>query len=206
MNSQINIDKLLPDYLSKAEKNRLLKALSQFEKKLNFHTIYKNFYLRKPNEDFSQGDIIPSVRYSEWNMDTGLYEKLYMPAMIISNTCDIDQSNKRDVSKEILFAPCTLLNEYTSLLPDNERLTVIEKIKKQLYSNILFLPSPKNNNEGEGYVVRLDQLFTFPLSEFLEYSNELKKNRIASLNTVAFYIFIVKLSYHFCRLPEERHR
>lgn len=39
-----------------------------------------------------------------------------MPAMVISNTCDIDQNNKRLAPKRIVYAPIYQLEKYKQLL------------------------------------------------------------------------------------------
>lgn len=85
----------------------------------------------------------------------------------------------------------------------------IENLKKQLLSNFLYLPPlPEDSGYKQGYVVRLDSIFKFPVSElnsenYIKARNEI---RVATLSNFGFYLFIIKLSYHFCRLPEDPHR
>jgi hypothetical protein len=210
--SEENFIRLLPSYLTDLEKGRLLKALEQFKEdkgkawNSKFNT---NFYTHRKYDFFLQGDLIRQVRYAVWNKDKKCFDKIYLDAMILSNTCDLDLSNGRNIPKEVVLAPIVRYSQYTQKL--SERLGVKdlstnlhESIKGQVYSSLLYLPTTPYTNED--FICHLDKAFWFPTEELNSYLPEIDQNRIASLDYFGYYLFLVKLSYHFCRLPEEKQR
>ncbi len=85
----------------------------------------------------------------------------------------------------------------------------MQGIKSQTISNIFYLP-PNPDNRKE-YICHLDKAFWFPTEELNSYlpapdSYLGEETRICSLDYFGYYLFLVKLSYHFCRLPEEKQR
>ncbi len=209
------LERLLPDYLSKAEKGRLLMALSQFHEQSagkpaawsgKFHT---NFYHWTNFDFFLQGDLLRSIRQPSWNSETNRFEKIFAHSLILSNTCDMDLSNERVVPKEVVLAPLTPLQDFVEelreIVRDEKRLeTIVHGIKAQTYSNAFYLP-PAPGTQLE-FVCFLDNAFWFPTEELNSYLPDLAQTRIASLDYFGYYLFLVKLSYHFCRLPEEKQR
>ncbi len=207
--------RLLPDYLAKSEKGRLLSALEQFQE----HSVrkpaewsgkfYTNFYLGKTPDYFLQGDLLRGIRQPNWDGAADKFEKIYAHALIVSNTCDMDLSNERVVPKEIVLAPLTPFHDFvevlSSLLDDGKRLEhIIQGIKNQIYSNVFYLPPAPGTNQE--FVCFMDNVFWFPTEELNSYLPDLDQTRVASLDYFGYYLFLVKLSYHFCRLPEEKQR
>ena len=209
------LERLLPDYLSKAEKGRLLMAMEQFHEQSArkpatwSSKFYTNFYLSKNFDYFLQGDLLRGIRQPNWEPVADSFEKIYANALILSNTCDMDLSNERIIPKEIVLAPLTPFSDFVEelhfILGDKKRLdSIVLGIKAQTYSNVFFLPpAPGTNIE---FVCFFDNVFWFPTEELNSYLPGLAQTRIASLDYFGYYLFLVKLSYHFCRLPEEKQR
>ena len=80
---------------------------------------------------------------------------------------------------------------------------ILTQIENQQFSNILYLPPNKEKNE---YLAYFDDLSTIEKDELNALKEEIILNRIGSLDCFGYYLFIFKLSYHFCRLPEETER
>lgn len=203
--SHKSIENLLPTYLSRTDKESVKDVLNKFKKNHSFQELYDKFYLSQKTAHFLQGDVMAYVRFPFWNKESSRFEKKYIPAMIVSNTCDMERENVRSVPKEVMFAPCIKINEYSKLIPEKSKKNTIENIKQQLYSNLFYLPPISLSNDEE-YIVELDSIFTFPEAEFHKISDELIHTRIATLSDISYYLLIVKLSYHLCRLPKEKHR
>ena len=152
-------------------------------------------------------DLVKEIRVSKWNDEKAIYEKVYTDAIIVSNTCDISFENKHDVNtKQCLFAPLVDFKEY--LLDLEKAGCKPEKIesfstavKAQLRTNIFYLPT--NHKDGKEYIVLLDNVFWFPTTELNSYIDNIDENRISTLSHFGYYLFILKLSYHLCRLPEQ---
>ncbi len=196
-------------YISDTDKDRLRKGLSQFRaEKTESDKNYTHFYLSSESEFLLQGDLIPEIRVPFWNEETKNYEKKITSAIIISSTCDIeDETKNRDIPKQILFAPLVEFKDYLSEIAKNQNIKIenIEfTIKNQQNSNVFYLPP--NPQNGKEYVAILDRLFWFPTKELQKLNTQLLQYRIASLDYFGYYLFLLKISYHLCRLPEDKHR
>lgn len=199
---------LLPSYLVDPEKSRLKDALKQFTSDEKGKEIdYTNFYKAFQHAYFMQSDLVKEIRVAKWNDEKAIYEKVYTDAIIISNTCDISYDNKRDINtKQCLFAPLIDFNEYLKDLEKEGYLpekisSFSQAIKAQLKTNIFYLPT--NHKDNKEYIVLLDNVFWFPTEELNSYLEKIEDNRITSLSHFGYYLFILKLSYHLCRLPEQ---
>jgi|SRR5579859_1638940 len=196
-----NLDLLLPSYLVDGEKTRLKDALLQFATK-NSQINYDDFYKDFEHPYFLQSDLIKEIRFAEW--DEASFKKAYTDAIIISNTCDISFENKRTINaKQCLVAPIIDLQVFLSDLKENgykddQIETFSSTVRSQLSSNIFYLPA--NVKDNKEYIVLLDNIFWFPTAELNSY--EIAGTRLASLSHFGYYLFILKLSYHLCRLPE----
>lgn len=203
-----NFEKILPSYLVDADKTRLKHALRQFTFEERGNEInYSNFYRGYDHAYFMQSDLIKEIRVSKWDDERAEFQKGYTDAIIISNTCDISFENKRDVNtKQCLFAPLVDFNEYLADLEkagySKDKITSFsQNVKAQLRTNIFYLPM--HFKEGKEYIVLLDNIFWFPTAELNSYIDNIDENRITSFTHFGFYLFILKLSYHLCRLPEQ---
>jgi hypothetical protein len=160
-----HLERLLPDYLSKAEKGRLLKALEQFQQQGSSNKAsYAHFYLNRKPDYFLQGDLLRGIRQAIWNPITEEFQKIYANALILSNTCDLDATNERVIPKDVVLAPLTPFSDFVeelSLLVTNKTklATIIQGIKSQTYSNVFYLPSHPQSNQD--FVCFLTMFFGF---------------------------------------------
>jgi hypothetical protein len=201
------LNKLIPPDLTEQKKGRLRDGLRQFsESNTSQDKYYTDFYLSSSFNYFLQGDLIKELRFPTFNNTTGQYEKRYFDAILISNTCDVDESNKKTVTKKVVLAKIIPLNAFVASLKELEAANaadILTQIKNQQYSNILYLPATKEKNE---YLAYFDDLSTIEKEELNALKEDILSNRIESLDYFGFYLFIFKLSYHLCRLPEETER
>jgi hypothetical protein len=202
------LNKILPPEFTDQTKSRLRDGLSQFHKSnLNNDKYYTEFYLSNCNSYFLQGDLIKELRFPVFNPDNRQYEKLYYDALIISNTCDIDDANKRNVPKNAVLAKVITFDSFVETLNELDNVEsaaeILTQIKNQQFSNIIYLPPTKNNID---YIAYLDDFSIIDIKELNVLKNDIDQNRIESLDYFGYYLFIFKLSYHFCRLPEETQR
>ena len=103
------IKKYLPYYLTEEDRQSLLKELEKFPDNIDdrlFTTYLKN------EINIFQGDGYQDFLFV--NLPGKKIDK--MPAMIISNTCDIDTNNKRLFPKRIVYAPIFQLKKYQAAL------------------------------------------------------------------------------------------
>ncbi|MCU0439344.1 MAG: hypothetical protein MUC49_15735 [Raineya sp.] len=197
-------------YLSDTDKGKLRAGLEQFHPKSEKRVgqslpakYYTDFYLENTPTHFLQGDILTSIRHPIFDSKTKLYLSKETAAIIISNTCDINIDDKnRDIPKQVLFAPLTKFSNFSKKLENHpNRDNILTNIKNQQNSNVFYLPPNKKN--GLEYIALLDRVFWYPTDELNLSKEKTISDRVASLDMFGFYLFILKVSYHLCRLPED---
>ena len=189
--SEDSIASHIPYYLTEDAKQGLLKELSDFPEKINYYTT------RYPN-DILQGDGMAGLQII--NFDSG--ERKFTKGILLSNSCDIDTGNYRDLPIKMTFAPLIKIDKYTDLLIkkgiDKDKIDgKIRSIKEQKVTHIFFLP--KNDKLDADYMALLSDLQTVPLNYV---SKNPRCEKLFTLSQVGFYMFIFKLSVHFCRFHE----
>jgi len=200
------LEKLLPPELTVQKKGRLREGLKQFFDNNSQDKYYTDFYLPISHNYFLQGDLIREMRFPVFNRESRQYEKLYFDALLVSNTCDVDESNKQTISKKAVIAKLIPVNTFIESLKELEvknAAEILTQVKNQQYSNIIYLPTTKNK---EDYLAYLDNLSVIEKEELNALKEDITINRIESLDYFGYYLFLFKLSYHLCRLPEETER
>ena len=187
----------LPHYLSDKEREELCKNLEIISKGGT-----AEYLLNTHNDPYMQ----QMLQGDGWN-GFGIFSyrtEKQIPAtgIVLSNSCDVDPANQRDMASRVSFAPLVPLTKYENLLRQNgvdeDRLAEkIKSIKSQQTTNLFFLPAGRYLKRD--YVARLDEIYSMPIDVHEE--SELKK-KLFTLSNVGFYMLIFKLSIHFCRLQE----
>ena len=204
-------EKILPSYLTSSVKDRLKEGLSQFIPDTQGNNIsYDYFYSDDTHPYFKQSDLIAEIRFPQWNAVTEEFERTYTDSMLLSNTCDVNPDNPRITNtKQSIFAPIVNFREYLHDLrengiPETQISSFENEVKRQRISNIFYLPPFEK--DGPDYITLLDKVFWLPSTNLNSRLLYISEDRIKSLAYFGFYLFIFKLSYHFCRLPEEADR
>ena len=185
----------IPYYLTQGQKDGLLKELNAF---INNSTIKTNYFSNNFQDKILQGDGWEKLQIR--NFYTG--DKISILGIILSNSCNVAPDNERDLPIQITFAPLIPLSGYVALLKkekikDPEIEDKVESIKKQRITSIFFLPA--DSYLPEDYIALFDQLYTMPLDVFNQKN---KKSKAFTLSMFGFYLFVFKLSIHFCRFQE----
>ncbi|CAN2041872.1 conserved hypothetical protein [Candidatus Magnetomoraceae bacterium gMMP-15] len=191
MNITENIKEHIPYYLTQPAKDGLIKSLKDFPEKMNYYTcIHK--------DDILQGD--------GWNcldiLNFETAERKSIKGIILSNSCDISPENSRDLPIRIVFAPIISLDLYKDLLikrgVEHDKVSSkINSIKEQKITSLFYLP--KGGNLESEHIAVLDDLHTLPANHFYKQS---EKKKQFTLSQAEFYLFLLKLSIHFCRFHE----
>lgn len=187
-----SIETHIPYYLTKPQKEGLVRALS------DFGTRDVNFYIDKYPDKTFQGDGWAGLEVISF--ENG--ERKRIKGIILSNTCDISQDNKRVMPLKVVFAPVVSISKYAACLrksiSSEEQITnKIQAIRDQKVTSMFYLP--KSKTEDSEYVALLDDLHSIPIQELEK--TECKK--IFTLSMFGFYLFLFKISVHFCRFHEE---
>ncbi|MEN6349282.1 MAG: hypothetical protein ABFD08_07810 [Syntrophomonas sp.] len=190
-----SIREQIPYYLTKSQKEWLVKALKDFQN--NQGNV--NYYLHAYHDELLQGDGWTKLQMRRF--ETG--EKGTILGIILSNSCDVSSENKRDLPAKITFAPLVPLDRYVKLLElrgiNSDLIQAkVKSIKKQAITSLFFLPA--GGDLDNDHVALLDELYSMPAKVF---ESETAKSKVFTLSLFGFYLFIFKISVHFCRFGED---
>jgi hypothetical protein len=180
----------LPPYLSPEKKEQLYQELKSFPEKFSY-------YIFKDEPDVLQGDGWSGFEII--SLETKEVKKI--KAIVLSNTCDIDPNNKRVTPPKIIIAPLIALEKFIQVL-ENEQIPEIEikekvkAIKRQEITSIFYLPA--NEKLEKDHVVLLDDLYSQLFNSFAQSD----RKKLFTLSQSGFYLFLLKLSIHFCRFND----
>ena len=198
MTSFEDIKKYLPQYLSDSDAKQLFSALKDFPNNID-ERFYSNYSL--DDNILYQGDCLKDIpAFNLPDTRTKLSQ-----SMAISNTCDMDLSNKRLWNTRILLSQIILLEKLEKGLyqrfPKDRVTNYINSLKKQQITNAFYLPKSKNLDEAVAF---FDYTNSFDINYIDRES--LKERRLVSLSNYGFYILLLKLSIHFTRVQEKVER
>jgi hypothetical protein len=186
-----SLGRYLPFYLTQPQKEGLMEEIKRFPAGYG--------YYRDNGAGVIQGDGIADLKI--FNYQSGSSKKVH--GIILSNSCDIDPTNGRLFSGKAIFAPLIKLSSYVEIIgkangaTSQSIATHTLALKKQEITSLFFLP--KGGQLSEDYVAMLGEAHSIPMSELQTVSVQSHK---FSLSLFGFYLFIFKLSVHFCRMHE----
>lgn len=201
MGATENFSRLLPSYLTDETRKKLEGALKSFTKT---SVVLEDPFTSFKNDYFLQGDIVENIPFPYWDNKQFITHNAPR-CMILSNTCDIDENNPRDIPIDCLLAPIMDLKKIQQKLQQSgasqQKIdNFIQDIKQYRITNLFYLPI---DSEGKyaphepGYIAVLDKTFSLPRSA-LDISQHVR-----SLNQFFSYLFTFKLSIHLCRFHDK---
>lgn len=121
--------------------------------------------------------------------------------IVLSNSCDVSAENARVLPPNVTFAPIVKLSKIVERFEahglDGEKVASrLTDIKAQRVTSMFYLPA--DGMLDEDHVVLLDDLHSMPVEVHPKAAEKL-----FTLSMAGFYLFIFKLSVHFCRLHED---
>jgi hypothetical protein len=188
-------------YLTQPQKIALAAALDDFINGGNM----KPFEIDAYADEVLQGDGWSGLKL--YSFSSG--ETRNVRGLILSNSCDVDTANQRDTPARVTFVPIVSLSNlekvWSNAGVDSNRIEQkIKAVRAQNITNMFYLPKLKHVEES---VAMLEDAHSMPLEAFLSpapTSNGRKK--LFTLSQFAFYLFMFKLSVHFCRMHENIQR
>lgn len=180
----------IPLYLTKPRQEGFVKALNDFPR--------VNYFMGSHAEELLQGDC--------WNrlqlLNFHTAERRWVRGLVLSNTCDVALENARVRAPSLLFAPIVPLKAWVDAMVGNgieeKRIASLAEAMRQQHVTSVFYMPPSQWLEDE-HVVFLDDVYSMPVETLLADSNA---SRVVSLSQIGFYLFLMKLSIHFCRFHE----
>lgn len=124
--------------------------------------------------------------------------------IVLSNSCDVSTENVRVLPPKVTFAPIVKLSKIVRRFEerglDGEQVASrLTSIKAQQVTNIFYIPA--DGVLDEDHVVLLDDLHSMPVE-----THRRTAQKLFTLSMAGFYLFVFKLSVHFCRLHEQVNR
>jgi hypothetical protein len=181
----------LPKYLTPASREELFKELKNLPEIARFFTHFAD-------HDPYQGDGWQNLDY----VDVVGLKACRAFMLVVSNTCDMSPENKRKWAASITIAPIVRLTRFADILR-SERVSeeaivgLLKDIRAQEVTQIFYLPRVAPLEDE--YLALLDQPQSQPMARFTEND---EKRPVFRLSQSAFWLFLLKLSIHFCRANE----
>jgi hypothetical protein len=181
----------IPYYLTKEAGEGVLKELENYSGKTQI-------ILNRESEGFLQGDGWRGFKLFDFNSGALMSAK----GIIISNSCDIDPNNKRELPAKVTFVPLMRMRKIEELFRNsglNAQATEqkLRSIREQKSTSFFFIPNQIGLDDD--YAAWLNDIYSMPMKAFVESE---KREKFFTLNMTGFYLFLLKLSIHFCRFHE----
>jgi len=188
---------IIPKYLSAETTKALIDNLSAFPENID-----KRFY--------SSANLAPDLICQGDGIDDLLVVEVpslrtkRASCIILSNTCDIDPSNNRLLSTNIIYTPIVKLEAYKNFLTEEGICSAqaledhLKSIRSQHITQIFYLP--KFSDASEEGIIFYDRLVSCA-SNAVDRSS-LSTKRLFTLSQYGHYLFLLKLSIHFTRMNE----
>lgn len=185
-----DLQRQIPYYLTQPQQEGLIKELRKFPD--------CNLYTSRGPSDSLQGD--GWTPFEVLSYETG--EKKRTRGIILSNSCDIATENSRVLPPKVTIAPMVALARYRQRLAragvSEDRIeSMLRQIKAQEVTSVFYLPA--GGNLEEDHIVPLDDVHSIPIGYWAKTEG---RKKLFTLSQVGFYLFLMKLSIHFCRMHE----
>lgn len=160
------------------------------------------YYFRYAEQHRLQGDVCASSPVILFRGGTPSFRE-NSTVLLLSNSCDMDPKNERirPEAPTVSLAPVMRLSRWKQLLldagEDEKRVaSVVDSAQKQLLTTIFYLP--KGIGIQEDSLALLDQVQSVPTTIYEAFG----PTRLASLSQPAYWLLLLKLAMHFCRMHE----
>jgi len=195
--SEEDIRKFLPTFLSQGSEDAFIDEMTEFLRHAEDYPHYTDKLRDEPlifQGDGLQGLLIVNLP------DTATKQGL---GIVLSNSCDINPSNKRMFDASLCYAPIFSLPAYLEALRSQfpkERVASHEReLRRQSITQIFFLP--KGGKLANDAIVFLDRIIS-TANQTIDRS-ELSDKRLFTLSDFGAWLFTLKLSIHFCRIRDK---
>lgn len=168
------VDSVLPS-VPMGTKEGVQAAIAQFEKSGE----QKKYLTLNPLSELSQGDVISTVPFHYFD-EKGNQKFFRSDAFVLSTSCHIDQKDK------LILVPVMPLDLF-------EGNTV--ELKKNKVIDYMYIPDGNMTNK----FVDFEIMNTFSKEFIVNGLNSGKLQRIASLNQLGYYFFVIKLTVYLLR-------
>lgn len=187
------LERFVPYYLPADRQRALVKALREYPH------FTGPFYASTEDPEPLQGDGWQSLRI----VDVESGDRDAVRGLVLTNSCDLAKGNKRMLPTRVTFSPLIRLGAYAEHLRnagvEPHRIDAhLKDVRDQAVTSIFYLPP--NERLTDEHICLLDEAYTLPIGMFPQ---DHRSDRIFTLSNTGFYLFLFKLTVHFCRMHEE---
>ena len=181
-----------PDYLSVEANEAFQKAFGRFD---SLRSIFSSSQIGNVQGAAFTGFVVLRKK------GAGQCEEKEVSGIILSNSCDIDERNRRDYPINVTFAPLLSLDALGALwrsagVNEEQISSKLNMVKRQTVSHLFYLPNGPHSEEA---VADFSMLGVMRMDDFM---NKSTKRHIFTLDQVGYYFLLIKLSIHFLRLTD----
>jgi hypothetical protein len=193
---QLTVDTItrhLPTYLSADRREGIVRELRNFPR-------LTCPYIDAYRDEYLQGDCwagLVALNFADGSRKA-------IRGMVLSNSCDVEPANAGNspLPTQLMFVPVVRLEAVAQTVRDagrSEEATqeLLGSIRRQERTEYFYLP-PGAGLQRES-VAWLAQVHTMPF-DAVRLGQNVRK--LATLSDITFYLLVLKLSIHFCRLHE----
>ena len=182
----------LPRFLSAEDKAELLAQVRQFE------TAQLFAHPEISQEPVLQGDGWRGLTVIQF--ETG--DRKQVSGVVVSNACDISSANTRHLPPRLVFAPIVRLSRIEGQLRSkgfSEQVVqnITHDMRRQRTTATFFLPKQQYGPDEDSLLL-LDDLHSIPTNAF----DSDAQAHMFRLSQMGFWLFLIKLSIHFCRMND----
>lgn len=189
------LEQTFPRYLTPADREEMASALRQFP------ILERRYYGPGQKDVVWQGDVFEKLQAMAFRESGPIAVR--QSYLVLSNTCDLSESNRRERPIHVALAPVASLKRFHTLLseggsPPAKIDSLLTSIRRQDVTSVFYLPGGCGGVSEES-IAFLDAVVSLPPASFRA---DPQKARTASLSNVGWYVLLVKLAIHFCRAFE----
>jgi hypothetical protein len=190
------LHRFLPTFLSQGSRDAFIDEIRYFLASKQGKPFYTNALTEYPI--LFQGDGLrglPIINLPDPTIKPG-------SAVLLSNTCDMDPSNRRLFDSSMTYAPIFSLPRYLGALRrefSNDRVINHEaSIRQQLVTQIFFLPQDTRLQDDS--IIFLDRILSASSTTITR--DQIAQDRLFTLSDFGAWLLALKLSVHFCRIRD----
>lgn len=172
------VDSVLPS-VSHSHKKAAKEAIEQFKRDGNS----PNYLMSKPLGELSQGDILSDIPFIYFD-DNGDQYIFKTDGMVISTSCHIDQKSK------VAFVPVFPVSEFHGNSND---------LQNNIIFDYMYIPDMKMADKFIDFSI----LCSYNKKLIITGIEKERIKRVASLNQLGYYFFIIKLTVYLMRKEDD---
>lgn len=168
----------------------------------NYYPNYKDFWGPANKLSIGTGLVFSEINYPLLNLESGFFQTVQGPILVLTHECDISQENERYFNEELLICPIIpfeeFINQYVSYVSqDALQSNFIPSLSKHKISRVMYLPYVNEELLPYGGLIYFNQISSTHISMFE------KKKAAVAISAPGLNCLSLKLQNHLLRPKAE---